>query len=301
MSLELLLESRYVEQLVKEWPEQPQVLPLPANGRELIRLINADTIDGILDTGCFPPTDVNVVKNDTVRHPRLFTSADRLDAAKLRRWRERGYTIQMRHLERWLPAMAAVTKSIQRQTGCTNYVTAFITPGGHQGLGHHWDQYLSLVVQLAGTKTWDLWEPKVSHPIRNHQTTVQLWQNEWIERWNTSGPDMSFDLNPGQTLILPRGWVHNPYNKDATESVHLTFVIKERTPLWIAEHLTAAAINDEAFRRSIPTNDLAPERLANRIELTRDRLIRHLTNLDTHTFASILRTAADTEVDLDLI
>jgi hypothetical protein len=28
-------------------------------------------------------TDANVIKNDTVRHPRLFTSGDRLDPVKL--------------------------------------------------------------------------------------------------------------------------------------------------------------------------------------------------------------------------
>jgi ribosomal protein L16 Arg81 hydroxylase len=231
----------------------------------------------------------------------LFTSADRLDPAKLTLWRDKGYTIQMRHLERWLPSMAEVTKTIQGETGCTNYVSAFITPGGHQGLGHHWDQYLSIVLQLAGTKTWDLWTPVVSRPTRSHLTTVQLWRDEWIEQWNLSGPDMSFKLKPGQVLVLPRGWVHNPYNKGATESVHLTFVVKERTPLWIAEHMTSAVITDESFRQSIPTSDLEPAALADRVEQTRDLLIQHLSTLDVHAFAGILRAAADTETDLDLI
>ena len=37
------------------WPDQPQLLPLPADGRELTRLINAKTVDDILDLGCFLP------------------------------------------------------------------------------------------------------------------------------------------------------------------------------------------------------------------------------------------------------
>lgn len=301
MPLELLLDSQTSAEFMHTWPDTPQLLKLPANGRALTRVISANTIIDILDSGCFPPTDVNVVKNDTVRHPRLFTSADRLDPVKLRQWRDRGHTVQMRHLERWLPAMATVTRSIQRQTGCTNYVSAFVTPAGAQGLGHHWDQYLSIVVQLAGTKTWDLWKPKIAQPTRAHLTTVELWQDQWIEEWNSSGPDMSFDLSPHQVLVLPRGRVHNPYNKDATESVHLTFVIKERTPLWIAEHLTATVINDAAFRESIPPSDLTPEALANRVEQTREMLIQHLSVLDTHEFARVLRGVADVEVDLDLV
>jgi ribosomal protein L16 Arg81 hydroxylase len=243
---------------------------------------------------------VNVVKNDAVRHPRLFTSGDRLDPAKLKQWRNRGHTIQMRHLERWLPAMATITRSIQRQTGCTNYVSAFVTPAGHQGLGHHWDQYLSIVVQLAGTKTWDLWKPKATDPTRAHLTTVQLWQDQWPEEWNDSGPNMSFDLGPQHVLVLPRGWVHNPYNKGTQESVHLTFVIKERTPLWLAEHLTATVIDDAAFRQPMPPSDLAPTSLVDRVEQTREMLIKHLSALDPHELARTLRTAADVEVDPDL-
>jgi hypothetical protein len=40
----------------------------PVDGRALTRIINANTILDILDSGCSPPVDVNVVKNDNVRH-----------------------------------------------------------------------------------------------------------------------------------------------------------------------------------------------------------------------------------------
>jgi ribosomal protein L16 Arg81 hydroxylase len=302
MSLELLLGPSLVEQLMSTWPKRPVMSPLPHAGRELSRLITADTVNEILDHGCFPAADINIVKNDAVRHPRLFTTADRLDAAKLQRWRDRGYTVQMRHLERWLPPMATMIRSIQRQTACPSYVSAFVTPAGHQGLGHHWDQYLSIVVQLAGTKTWDLWEPMISDPTRDYQTTVQLWQDTWVTQWAENGPDLSFDLTKGHVLILPRGWIHNPYTKNADEpSIHLTFVIKERTPLWIAEQLTVTAIGDAAFRQAIPPNALTTDTLAARIEHTRTMLIEHLSALDLGAFVGVLRHIADTEQDLDLI
>jgi hypothetical protein len=94
---------------MRAWPPAPQLLKLPDDGQALTSRISADTILDILDTGCFPPTDVNVIKNDTVRHPRLFTTDDRLDPAKLRQWRDRGNTVQLRHLERWLPTVAPIT------------------------------------------------------------------------------------------------------------------------------------------------------------------------------------------------
>ncbi|MFI1996237.1 JmjC domain-containing protein [Actinoplanes sp. NPDC020271] len=301
MPLELLLDSRTAEEFMNTWPDTPQKLTLPAGGLALTRVINANTVREILDSGCYPATDVNVIKNDNGVHPRLFASGDRLDPVKLKQWRDRGYTVQMRHLERWLSGMATITRSIQQQTGCVNYVSAFVTPAGRQGLGHHWDQYLSVVVQLAGTKTWDIWKPRVANPTRAHLTTVQLWQDDWVQEWADNGPDMSFDLAPHQVLVLPRGWIHSPHSRGDDESVHLTFVIKERTPLWIAERLTATVIEDAAFRQAVPPTALSPEALVDCVGQTRDMLIKHLSALDTEYFARLLRVAADTEVDQDLI
>ncbi|GAA1582988.1 JmjC domain-containing protein [Actinoplanes couchii] len=301
MVLEMLLDSRTAEEFMHAWPDKPQVLPLPAGGQTLTHSINANTILRILDTGCYPPVEVNVIKNDQTRHPRMFTTNDRLDPVKLRRWRDRGDTVQLRHLERWIPAMAALTRSIQTQTGCTNYVSAFVTPAGQQGLQHHWDPYLSIVIQLAGTKTWDIWKPKVIDPTRAHLTAVQTWQDHWIEEWTANGPDLSFDLVSHEVLVLPRGWVHNPYNSGADESVHITVVIKERTPFWITEKLTATVINDQAFRRSISAADLASRTLADCVDRTRERLVQHLNDLDSNDFAHLLRTFAVTEVDQDIV
>jgi ribosomal protein L16 Arg81 hydroxylase len=301
MSLELLLDPTTVAELMTAWPEKPATLPLPVDGK-LTQLISAQTLFDFLDTGCVPTADINVIRNDAVRHPRLFTTADRLDAVKLRRWRDRGYTVQMRHLERWFPPMATLITSIQRQTGCTGYISAFVTPGGEQGLEYHWDQYLSIVVQLAGSKTWDLWEPKVFHPTRDHLTSVQAWQDRWVTQWKENGPDLSFDLTPGQVLILPRGWIHHPYSHDhAQPSVHLTFVLKERTPIWIAEQLTATAIDNPAFRRAIPPAELAPDTFTARVDQTRAMLIEHLSAIDPEELAHRLRSTADTEQDFDLV
>lgn len=301
MSLELLLDPATVGAFMSVWPDRPLKLLLPAGGK-LTQFINAETLHDFLDTGCIPTSEINVIRNDAVRHPRLFTIADRLDPAKLKRWRDRGYTVQMRHLERWFPPIATMTTAIQRQTGCANYVSAFVTPGGQQGLGHHWDQYLSIIVQLSGSKTWELWEPRVAHPTRDHLTSVQSWQDEWVTQWTEKGPDLSYELTPGQVLVLPRGWVHNPYSHDPSQpSVHLTFVIKERMPLWIAEQLTATTINKPAFRRAIAPADLTPDTIAVQVERTRTLLIEHINSLNPGDIARALRCSAETEQDPDLV
>lgn len=53
-------------------------------------------------------------------------------------------------------------------------------------------------------------------------------------------------------MLLPRGWVHNPLVRNPDEpSVHLTFAIRERAPVWLAEKLMAGAIESASFRNII--------------------------------------------------
>jgi ribosomal protein L16 Arg81 hydroxylase len=264
----------------------------------LTRLISAETLYDYLDTGCIPPTDVNIIKNAAPRHPASFTTAGRLDADKVRRWRDAGYTVQMRNLQRWHPPMAVMLKALQHETGCTGYASAFVTPAGEQGLEWHWDQYLGIVVQLAGTKRWEMWEPVVDSPTRDYQSSVQRWNPAWLPNWQANGPDLSYDLTPGQVLILPRGWVHNPHSRESTEaSVHLTVVLHERTPLWIAEHLTSSAIHDPAFRAALPPADITTDGLTAHVSRTRRALIDHLQRLDVDAVSSELRQTATTEAE----
>ncbi len=220
----------------------------------------------------------------------------------LRRVREgAGCTLHLRHLELWHPPAAAVVSALQHETGCTGYLSAFITPPQSQGLQWHWDQALGVIVQLTGTKRWELWQPKVADPMREHLSPLsQVWDPAWVSQWRQAGPDVQFDLTAGDVLVLPRGWVHNPHSRhSATESVHLTFVLRERTPLWVAEQLVAAAIEDRRFRAAIAPAALTGAGMTATIADTRDLLVDYLTGLDPAVLAGRLRRAAETERDLD--
>jgi ribosomal protein L16 Arg81 hydroxylase len=295
MSLKLLLDAEIVAGMMTSWPVQPTVHSLPTNSA-LLSVVNAKTILDYLNTGCVPPSDINIIKSATPRHPASFVTDGRLDPVKVGRWRDAGCTVHLRHIERWCPPAAVILHGIQRETGCTTYASAFVTPPGEQGLEHHWDQYLGLVVQLAGTKRWELWRPVVDAPTRDYQNSVRRWNPDWPAQWQESGPDLQVDLLPGQVLVLPRGWVHNPHSRESTKtSVHLTVVIQERVPLWIAEHMTGSAINDPSFRAVVPPADLEYEALVARVQATRAALIEHMNGLDVEEFAHALQRHAATE------
>ena len=134
--------------------------------------------------------------------------------------------------------------------------------------------------------------------MREYNESWRVWKDTYVEEWEATGTDITIDLQPGQSLLLPRGWVHNPH-VTATDhpSLHLTFAIRERTPLWLAEQLTAGTIHDPRFRRILRPAEVTGPGLAAQIGETRDALVKHLTNLDPETIATSVREAALTELE----
>ncbi|WP_256967763.1 MULTISPECIES: cupin domain-containing protein [Streptomyces] len=294
MSLNLLLPEPGVAALLTSWPDEPCVYEREAG--ELDRVINPESIDHYLETGCVPADEIAVVSNGAALHPDRHRTAGRTDPVKLRNLYEDGHTIRLGNLQRVVPFLADVSRGIQRETGFSNYLHAFVTPPGRQGLRHHWDQQMAVIVQISGIKRWQLWRPMFPSPMRAYQESFRVWDPGFIPQWEAAGPDLEVDLRPGQSLLLPRGWVHNPHVLDAqARSIHLTFAIRERTPLWVAEKLVDRAVEKDAFRRVILPCDITGQRLSAHVRDVRQALIEHLAGLDVNDFAQFLYRTAVSE------
>ena len=156
---------------------------------------------------------------------------------------------------------------------------------------------MAVIVQLAGVKRWELWPPVVEAPMREHLESFRVWKDSYLDEWRVSGPDMTIDLRPGQSMLLPRGWVHNPFNAADLSSLHLTFAIRERTPYWISEKLTGGAIEEAAFRQILLPGDIHGDALPGVVADTRDALVAYLQSLDPRRMAETLRDLARTELE----
>ncbi|MFH9476671.1 hypothetical protein ACH4L7_22895 [Streptomyces anulatus] len=90
--------------------------------------------------------------------------------------------------------------------------------------------------------------------------------------------------------------MHNPHALDAqARSIHLTFAIRERTPLWVAEKLVGSVIENDAFRRVILPGEITGQRLSAHVLDVRQALVEHLAGLDVDDFARLLARAAASE------
>ncbi|MBQ1096354.1 cupin [Streptomyces sp. b94] len=295
MSLRLLLPSEGVADLLASWPDQPRVYERERTTVD--EAMSLDYFNELVDTGCAPADEIAVIKAGPSNRAAFLTNG-RTDPAKLSRLRDQGYTIRFGNMQRWLPAFHRISQGIQRETGYSNYMHAFLTPGGEQGLLHHWDQQMAVIVQVAGTKTWQLWKPPVESPMREFNESFRVWREDFIPTWEAAGPDLTVELAAGQTLLLPRGWVHNPHALNHSDpSLHLTFAIRERTPLWLAEQLLAEAIQQPEFRRVLLPAELELPALADRLAETKQAIAAFLGTLDMTAAAARVREAAVTELE----
>ncbi|MEU4843847.1 JmjC domain-containing protein [Streptomyces gilvosporeus] len=298
MSLRLLLPDNGVTDLLLTWPDEPHVYE-----RGKTALDGAVTAAGLkewLFTGCAPVAEVAAVKAPRPSvNPKLYTNTyGRTNGAKLKELYADGYTLRLGNLQRVMPFMAQVSTQIQEETGYSNYIHAFLTPGGRQGLRHHWDQQMAVIVQLSGVKVWQMWKPPVKAPMREYNESFRVWRDDYVPGWEGAGPDQEIVLKPGQSMLLPRGWVHNPLVADPDEpSVHLTFAIRERTPMWLAEKLLAGAIEDPAFRQVVRPGQLTGASLVQQLLDVRGELINYLNRLSIPTVAEQVHDASLTELE----
>lgn len=297
MSLALALPPNGVADLLREWPDEPCVYRRDAD--TLDRMISASTLLNYIDTGCLPYDELAVVKDGPAINRGAYARPDgRTDGARLRHLLNVGYTIRLGHADRYMPDMARAAQDIHAETGYSNYITLFLTPPCKQGLDYHWDQNMAVVAQVEGRKRWQMWKPVYEAPMRLVGDSRKALTKEQVESWKAAGPDMVVDLEPGDTLVVPRGWVHNPYALDGdTISVHATFAIIERTRYWLAEHLMALAINESRFREVVQPADIAGAALSRAVVETRDMLSAYFATLDPDEFAEALRGAARREIE----
>ena len=204
-----------------------------------------------------------------------------------------GATIVLQGLHlHWLP-LARFCRGLEQALGHPVQANAYYTPRHSQGLGVHHDTHDVLVLQVAGEKRWLVYEPVLALPLRDQRYRPAMGPpGETVE---------DLVLRPGDTLYLPRGWLHEALTSQS-DSLHLTIGVNVHTWLEAVRAAVDECAGELAFRRSVSeegeTDDdllsllaerLEPARVAERMRERfvrtrrpiRDGLLSHLRALDS--------------------
>ncbi len=235
--------------LADHWEQRPLVVPRDEPGRFDDLLSEADVERLVCSTAMRYPgfrlvregaqIPVGAYTSEISWRPPFTAAAD--VPRVVAEW-EAGATIVLQALHvNWHP-LAVFCRLLEDALGRGVQANSYYTPSGSQGFGVHHDTHDVLVLQVAGEKRWRLYDPLVELPLKHQRYTRALG--------DAGRPTDDFVLRAGDTLYLPRGWLHEA-ETSATDSLHLTIGIAAHTWLDAARGALAALEDEPGFRHDV--------------------------------------------------
>lgn len=154
-----------------------------------------------------------------------------------------GDMFDVRDVQTWLPEVAGWLTQLAHELATTEraaYCHAFVSPGG-TGVPKHFDNREVIVVQLAGTKRWELApntelpQPVAAHVVGGRVHALNAHAAAALSEPAMPGGTVEHVLEPGAALFVPRGYWHRTHA--LTDSLSLSFGVRAPSR---AEHLLEA-------------------------------------------------------------
>lgn len=187
--------------------------------------------------------DVSTYTTNIPWRPAPFSGSAEIGRA-VSEW-EAGATLVLQGLHHTWPPLAEFCRVLEAELHHPAQANAYFTPRDAQGLPVHHDTHDVFSLQVAGEKRWLVYEPALELPLKD--------QKYRPEHGEPGEAVLDVTLKPGDTLYLPRGWLHEAATS-STDSLHITVGVNIYTWLDAFKAALAECGDDVAFRRS-PTGD----------------------------------------------
>jgi Cupin superfamily protein len=169
---------------------------------------------------------------------------------------EAGATIVVQALHHWWQPLTVLCRTLEAGLDQAVQANAYYTPRSAQGLAVHHDTHDVLVLQVSGEKRWLVYEPAWELPLKG-----QLYDRDG---GSPGAPVHDVTLRGGDTLYLPRGWLHEALTSES-DSLHLTIGVNVYTWLDAFRAAVERCADDLEFRRAVPTDAAGAEELLTRL------------------------------------
>jgi ribosomal protein L16 Arg81 hydroxylase len=208
-------------------------------------LLSIDQLDRVLTTGRARHPEISLVQNEkTITANDYVDDGGRVDPVRATRLFRQGATIIFTHLHQRLPSLGRLCEGLERAFASRMQTNIYLTPPGAQGFAPHWDTHDVFILQIEGTKRWTIYDTKIPLPLyaQTFDRTVH----------SVGAPTMEFDLEPGDTVYIPRGAIHSARSSDDT-SLHITtgLIAYNWTDL-LLQTVVAAGMNQIELRQNLP-------------------------------------------------
>ena len=181
---------------------------------------------------------------------------------------EGGATVVVQALHLHHLPLARFCRTLEAELGQPVQANAYYTPRSAQGLPVHHDTHDVLCLQVSGEKRWLVYEPVLELPLKDQRYSA--------EDRGPGEPVLDVTLQPGDTLYLPRGWLHEALTSES-DSLHLTVGVNVYTWLdAVRSALEQSAREEVGFRHGVDDEAELPGDLLDllRARLGRDEVAR---------------------------
>jgi len=192
----------------------------------------------------------------------VFSGVPDLD--KLQAEYRSGATISLPGFQRAWQPLKQLAAAIEEYLDHAIHTNIYITPGNTSGFSPHYDAHEVFILQISGVKHWQIYNPPLELPHRSQPFQPQMFTE--------SAPLLELDLQPGDLLYLPRGFVHTT-NTSASASMHVTVGVTVYTYAELITVWLQSCKNEAAFRRALPPGFASRPELKQGIEDEFSRLI----------------------------
>lgn len=178
----------------------------------------------------------------TTRRTRRGAVLHDLDLAVLTERLGDGATLIVDSVNELSPPLRALCEGLAGEFSASCQANLYACWGTSQGFDVHWDDHDVFVIQVEGSKTWQLYGPTLEAPTR---------RGPGLEAPRPTAPIEEHVLLPGDVLYLPRGYWHAAAGR-GEPTLHLTIGLTRKTGgdflHWLSDHVLSVAI----ARRDLP-------------------------------------------------
>lgn len=240
----------------QHWGRRPLLSRSDSLPRDFLDLLSGSMVDELIaERGVRAPfirmaAKGELVARDCYLGPAGFGAEmpDQVDSAKVLTQFASGATIVLQGLHRLWPPLIDFVHHLVDDLGHPAQANAYITPPTSRGFDPHYDVHDVFVLQVEGQKRW-----MVHEPVHHDPLSSQPWTDHRaaISERATDEAVLDCVLEPGDSLYLPRGWIHSAETLDTT-SIHLTIGVAALTVLDVVQAAVDTLASDSDFRKSLP-------------------------------------------------
>jgi ribosomal protein L16 Arg81 hydroxylase len=250
------------------WEEKP----LLVQGRApdyYAELLSVRGLDALLTSAELPAGVIDVVNADgAVSRADFTTAGGTVDLVKVYQLFGGGCSILLQELHKWLPSLAHLCRAMEADFSAPFQTNIYLTPPNAKAFAPHYDTHDVFVLQVAGSKEWQVCPVALPLPLRGQRYDSAVHQ--------AGEPILSARLEPGDVLYVPRGFMHHARSA-ADLSLHITLGALCYT--WsdvVLEAVSELCLSDPQFRRALPRGFAGPDFDAAAAETIFAELVREL-------------------------